>query len=210
MAKLKSSLLNMFLSLTVICIAAAAILAFVNAQTSTVIAVSKKQKLEESIQRVVPGFDNSPLDESFMAAVSEGDSVRIYPARKGSDLIGVAVESNTMNGFSGEIRVMVGLTTSGEVIDYAVLQHAETPGLGDKMDPWFKTDKNKQSILGKNLSEKQLTVTKDGGEVDAITAATISSRAFLDAVNRAYAAYSEQEIDSSSGATATTGATQKY
>lgn len=189
MAKLKSSLLNMFLSLTVICIVAAAILAFVNAQTSTVIAVSKKQKLEESIKRVVPGFDNSPLDESFMAAVSEGDSVRIYPARKGSDLIGVAVESNTMNGFSGEIRIIVGLTTSGEVIDYAVLQHAETPGLGDKMDPWFKTDKNKQSILGKNLSEKALTVTKDGGEVDAITAATISSRAFLEAVNRAYTAY---------------------
>lgn len=189
MAKLKSSLLNMFLSLTVICIVAAAILAFVNAQTSTVIAVSKKQKLEESIKRVVPGFDNSPLEESFMAAVSEGDSVRIYPARKGSDLIGVAVESNTMNGFSGEIRIMVGLTTSGEVIDYAVLQHAETPGLGDKMDPWFKTDKNKQSILGKNLSEKALTVTKDGGEVDAITAATISSRAFLEAVNRAYTAY---------------------
>ena len=191
----------MFLSLTVICIVAAAILAFVNAQTSTVIAVSKKQKLEESIQKVVPGFDNSPLDESYMAAISEGDSVRIYPARKGDELIGVAVESNTMNGFSGEIRIMVGLTNAGEVIDYAVLQHAETPGLGDKMDPWFKTDKNKQSILGKNLSEKPLSVTKDGGEVDAITAATISSRAFLEAVNKAYAAYSEQGPDSYSGAT---------
>lgn len=184
----------MFLSLTVICIVAAAILAFVNEQTSAVIAVSKKQKLEESIRMVVPGFDNSPLEESFMAAVAQGDSVRIYPARKSGELIGVAVESNTMNGFSGEIRIMVGLKTSGEVIDYAVLQHAETPGLGDKMDPWFKTDKNKQNILGKNLSEKALSVSKDGGEVDAITAATISSRAFLEAVNRAYTAYVNSEI----------------
>lgn len=184
----------MFLSLTVICIAAAGILAFVNAQTSSVIAVSKKQKLEKSIAKVVPGFDNSPLEESFMAAAGGSDSLRIYPARKGGELIGAAVESFTMNGFSGEIRILVGLTTSGEVIDYAVLQHAETPGLGDKMDPWFKTDKNKQNILGKNLSENNLSVAKDGGDVDAITAATISSRAFLEAVNLAYTAYSNSGI----------------
>lgn len=195
MAKLKSSLLNMFLSLTIICIVAAAILAFVNKQTTPLIAASKKEKLENAIKDVVPGFDNSPLDEAFKIAVSGGDSLLLYPARKGNELIGVAVESISMKGFSGEIKIIVGLTPAGEVIDYAVLQHAETPGLGDKMDPWFKTDKNNQNIIGRNLSESLLSVSKDGGDVDAITAATISSRAFLDAVNKAYSAYSESKLD---------------
>jgi len=201
MAKLKSSLLNMFLSLTVICVVAAAVLAFVNQQTSPSIVASKKAKLENAIKEVVPGFDNSPLDDAYMVEISSGDSLKIYPAKKAGELIGVAVESNTMKGFSGEIKILVGLKPNGEVIDYAVLQHAETPGLGDKMDPWFKTDKNKQSVIGRNLSSGTLSVTKDGGDVDAITAATISSRAFLDAVNRAYAAYANQEWDSTTGAT---------
>jgi electron transport complex protein RnfG len=200
MAKLKSTLPNMFLALTIICLAASAALAFVNMKTAAPIAEAKKQKLEEAIKLVVQGFDNSPLDESWMAAVAPGDSLRLYPARKNGKLIGAAIESNTMKGFGGEVKILVGLDADGKVLDYAVLQHAETPGLGDKMATWFKTGKNRQSIIGKDLSLGQLGVLKDGGEVDAITAATISSRAFLDAVNRAYAAFSGQEIDSTSGA----------
>jgi electron transport complex protein RnfG len=209
MAKPKSSLLNMFLSLTMICIVTSGILAFVNTKTAGPIAYSKKQRLEEAVKLVVPDFDNSPLDESWMAEVASGDSLRIYPARKNGKLIGAAIESNSMKGFGGEIKVLVGLDVNGKLLDYAVLQHAETPGLGDKMGTWFKTDKNKQSIIGKDLSLGMLNVSKDDGEVDAITAATISSRAFLDAVNRAYAAFARQGIDSVSGASANTGASQK-
>ncbi|MDU1903250.1 MAG: RnfABCDGE type electron transport complex subunit G [Dysgonomonas sp.] len=193
MAKLKSSLLNMFLSLFIISIVAAAVLAFVNIQTSPSIIASKKQKLENAIQEVVPGFDNSPLSESYKLVSNEGDSLTIYPAKKSGELIGIAIESATMSGFSGEIRIIVGLTPQGKIIDYAVLQHAETPGLGDKMDPWFRTEKNNQNILGRDLSQSKLSVSKDGGDVDAITAATISSRAFLDAVNKAYATYSNSK-----------------
>jgi|GEM_PF-179669 electron transport complex, RnfABCDGE type, G subunit len=204
MAALKSSLLNMFLSLTMICVVSGGLLAFVNDLTSEPIRAAKNQKLEDAIKKVVPGFDNAPAKEAYWAAISEGDSLKIYPARKGEELIGVAVESNSMKGFSGEIKIMVGLTPSGEVTDYVVLQHAETPGLGDKMDPWFKTDKNKQTILGKKLAESSLKVSKDGGDVDAITAATITSRAFLDAVNRAYAAFAGK-IDGTSSATSADG-----
>ncbi len=180
----------MFLSLTIISVAAAAILAFVNNQTSPLIAESKRMKLENAIKEVVPGFDNSPLEEAYTVNAEDGSILTIYPASKGGNPIGAAIESSTMKGFSGEIKILVGITPSGEIIDYAILQHAETPGLGDKMDPWFKTDKNKQNILGRDLSKGVLSVTKDGGDVDAITAATISSRAFLDAVNKAYASYS--------------------
>ena len=69
---------------------------------------------------------------------------------------------------------------------------------------WFKTDKNNQSIKGKNPATNNLTVSKDGGEVDAITAATISSRAFLEAVQSAYNAYAnnDEALNATTGATA--------
>ncbi len=200
MAKLKSSLLNMFLSLTIICLVAGAILAGVNMYTSGPIAATKAAALEQAIKEVTPEFDNKPTEEAYMAVTADGDSLKIYPATKGGEFVGAAVESNTKKGFSGEIRVIVGFDVNGKLLNYSVLQHAETPGLGAKMQEWFRMDKNQQNVLGKNLADGPLKVTKDGGDVDAITAATITSRAFLDAVNRAYSAYAASD--------AHTGATQ--
>lgn len=208
MAKLTSSFRNMFLSLGCISIVAGGVLAVVNDITREPIAVSKKARLENALKAVLPAFDNSPTDESYLAAVTEGDSLKIYPAKLNGQLVGAAIESNTMKGFSGEIKIIAGLDANGKIINYRVLEHAETPGLGSKMEEWFRMDKNRQSVLGKDLSRSSLKVTKDRGEVDAITGATISSRAFLDALNRAYAAYSGTGMDASSGATdASSGAT---
>lgn len=202
MAKLKSTLPNMLLSLTIICLVAGAILALVNQYTTGPIAASKAATLQNAIRQVVPEFDNNPTADAFLAATAEGDSVKIYPALKAGNFVGAAVESFTKKGFSGEIKVIVGFDASGKLYNYSVLQHAETPGLGAKMQEWFRADKNKQSVLGRNLADGALKVTKDGGDVDAITAATISSRAFLDAINRAYSAYSG--TDGISGATTNT------
>jgi electron transport complex protein RnfG len=202
MAKLKSTLPNMLLSLTIICAGAGAILAGVNDFTKAPIAASKAAALENAIKEVTPPFDNNPTQEAYKAVSADGDSLLIYPAKKGGELIGVAVESNTQKGFSGEIKVIVGFDVEGKLFNYSVLQHAETPGLGSKMQEWFRTDRNKQNVLGRSLADGNLTVSKDGGDVDAITAATISSRAFLDAVNRAYSAYAgTQKWDGESGAT---------
>lgn len=207
MEKLKSTLPNMLLSLAGICVVAGAILASVNEATLEPIAASKAAALESAIKMVVPEFDNTPTAESYMAVTGDGDSLRIYPAKKGGELVGVAVESNTMNGFSGEIRVIVGFDKEGTLYNYSVLQHSETPGLGSKMQEWFRTDKNNQSVIGRKLSEGELKVSKDGGNVDAITAATISSRAFLNAVNRAYSAYAGVDGATSATGSATDGAT---
>ncbi len=189
----------MLLSLTVICVTAGAVLAGVNNLTAEPIALSKAAALENAIKKVTPDFDNNPINEAYRAVTSEGDSLLIYPALKNSKPVGVAVESNTKNGFSGEIRVIVGFDTDGNVYNYSVLEHAETPGLGSKMEDWFRADKNNQSILGRSLAKGNLRVSKDGGDVDAITASTITSRAFLHAINRAYSAY--KGTDSSTGAT---------
>ena len=189
----------MFMALTAICVVAGAVLAGVNMLTMAPIAASKAAALNNAIKAVTPEFDNDPTKDSWRSATADGDSLTIYPAKKGEELMGVAVESNTMKGFSGEIKVIVGFDVKGSLLNYSVLQHAETPGLGSKMQEWFSTDKNKQSIIGRSLADGNLKVSKDGGDVDAITAATISSRAFLNAVNRAYSAY--KQTDSNSGAT---------
>ena len=104
-------------------------------------------------------------------------------------------------GFGGELKVLVGFDAEGKIIDYSLLSHAETPGLGSKAADWFKKG-NKGDITGMNPGEASLTVSKDGGKVDAITASTITSRAFLNAVNIAYAAYAGQNTaDGATGAT---------
>ena len=113
---------------------------------------------------------------------------------------GFAVET-AVDGFGGTFRVMVGFDQEGNILGYEILEHQETPGLGSHMEHWFKNaDKPGQNIIGRKAGALQ--VSKDGGDVDAITAATISSRAFLKAVNQAYA---EQF-----GAEAHTGASQLH
>jgi len=119
---------------------------------------------------------------------------------KAGKALGAAVESTT-GGFGGDLKVLVGFDSGGKILGYTILQHAETPGLGAKADKWFQKD-GKGSVIGRQLSAgKPLTVKKDGGDVDAITASTITSRAFLKAVNQAYSAYKGSKPDGESGAT---------
>lgn len=207
MGKLKSTLPNILLSLTGICLVAGIALSAANKYTETAIAASMAAELQNAIRNVTPEFDNNPTEEQYKAAVTEGDSLTIYPAKKDGKLVGCAVESYTKNGFSGLIRVMVGFDAEGKLNNYSVLEHNETPGLGSKMQEWFSADKNQQNILGRDMAKGALRVSKDGGDIDAITASTITSRAFLDAINLAYAAFSGN-TDAATGATdADSGAT---
>jgi electron transport complex, rnfABCDGE type, G subunit len=212
MEKIKSTFITILASLTCFCLIAGTALAVANKLTEDKIAAAKAAALQEAIKKVAPEFDNDPSAEQYRAATADGDSLTIYPAKKGGKLVGAAVETNTKKGFGGEIRIMVGFDADQKIVNYSVLEHNETPGLGSKMEEWFRTDKGKQSVLGRDMKGGALKVSKDGGEVDAITAATISSRAFLDAINRAYAAYAQgagkgdAKVDGASGATQQTAA----
>ena len=182
--------------ITAICVA---LLAYVNELTKEPIAQANAKTLSDAVKAVVPGFDNDPIAEKRVQMV-DGVEYAVYPASKGGEFIGAAVESKAM-GFGGDLKVLVGFDAQGNIIDYSLLSHAETPGLGSKADAWFKKGE-KGDITGKNPGETPLTVTKDNGQIDAITASTITSRAFLNAVNLAYAAYDGQnEADGVSGAT---------
>jgi electron transport complex protein RnfG len=198
MKKLESSLKNMALALTGFSVVAGALLGWINDVTAEPIAQANAKTLSDAIAVVVPGFDNNPAESPEVVEVN-GVSYKIYKATKGGKFVGAAVESSS-NGFGGALTVLVGFDPDGNIIDYSLLSHAETPGLGSKAADWFKKGA-KGDITGKNPGEAPLTVSKDGGQIDAITASTITSRAFLLAVNNAYAAYKDQNADAVTGAT---------
>jgi Na+-translocating ferredoxin:NAD+ oxidoreductase subunit G len=139
----------------------------------------------------VPDFDNDPSGEQYTIEVPGGELV-VYPAKSNGELQGVAIETFTNRGFSGEIRLMVGILPDGTINGIEVLEHKETPGLGDKIES-SKSDFHLQ-FEGENPKEDfQIRIKKDGGDVDAITATTISSRAYCDAVRRAWSTYMEED-----------------
>ncbi|MDC7135935.1 RnfABCDGE type electron transport complex subunit G [Bacteroides zhangwenhongii] len=202
MKKLESSLKNMLLVLTGVTAISVALLAYVNELTKGPIAEANAKTLNEALKQVLPEFTNNPVGESD-TIFSEKDGKKVvdfivYPAKKGEEWVGSAVESKAM-GFGGELKVLVGFDAEGKIYNYSLLAHAETPGLGSKAADWFK-EGNKGSIKGMSPGEGELKVSKDGGQVDAITASTITSRAFLNAVNKAYEAYKTGEVDTVSGA----------
>lgn len=189
---MKSSLVNMVLSLGTITIVAAALLAGAYTITEEPIKVADLNKQTEAISAVTPEFDNNPVAEAVeITPEGESASVKVFPARKGNTLVGGAVESYSSAGFSGDIKIIYGFDIDGNITGYEVMSHAETPGLGAKMGEWFRSPEGRRNVIGLNPSTANLTVSKDGGDVDAITAATITSRAFLDALNRASRAFNQ-------------------
>ena len=196
MKKLESSFANMVIVLTVITVVAAACLGAMNNLTAEPIAASKKAKQEEAIKAVLPEF--TTVDKE--AIVNEQKIFRAYNAN--GELVGIAIETKEL-GFGGDVTTMVGFDANGTIVDYSLLAHAETPGLGSKLVDWFKV---KSDIRGAGANKMPLRVSKDGGEYDAITAATISSRAFLNSINKAYETYQiargeTPTVDAWSGAT---------
>ena len=193
MKKLKSSLINMVVVLTLITVVAGAALAYVNHATSAQIEKIKAENLAKGIKQVM-GVD---LNADFQYTTQEAGDYTFYQ----SDL-GTAVQSTT-NGFGGPLKVLVGFDNEGNVLGYTILEHAETPGLGAKAAEWFQKGQ-KGDITGKNPGQTKFTVSKDGGDIDAITASTITSRAFLLAVQNAY-----EELNKQKNPDGTSGATQQ-
>lgn len=172
----------MFVALFVICVVSGGVLGVVYNATKEPIAAAEAAKKTEAIKNVLPEFQTLKDINVKSAVANEDVEIPFFLAYDAdNNFIGAAVETFTNKGFSGNISLMVGILADGTVRNISVLQHAETPGLGSKMsEPAFKDQFN-----DKNAASFKFNVKKDGGDVDAITAATISSRAFCDAVNRA-------------------------
>ena len=219
MKKLESSLTNMLLVLTIVSVVAAFLLAYVNNVTSSTIAKINEEALNSGIKSVL----NIGADEQIGTNEKPVDAFVVYEVSRDGNWVGTAVKSTDKSGFGGDIEVLVGFDAEGNILGYEVLKHAETPGLGARMGEWFRTATSGETkevsavskvffgkpdpagshnIIGRNIgNEGELKVSKDGGDVDAITASTITSRAFLNAVNNAYKVYKGNASDVNSGAT---------
>ncbi len=184
MAKLENSLKNMVLSLTAITLVVGGLLGAVAYVTAEPIAQAAADKQTAAIAAVVPA-EGATVGEAQVKTAANGTEATIFPVMKDGQLVGNAVKATSKNGFGGNITIMIGFDVEGNILGYSVLDCSnETPGLGAKMPDWFQAT-GKGNVIGKNPSKNNLTVSKDGGEVDAITAATISSRAFCDAIAQA-------------------------
>jgi electron transport complex protein RnfG len=182
MAKKESTFTNMFLTLLIITVVSSLAASGVYNLTKEPIAEVGRMKQQKAIEQVMPPFE-SYTTQAVMPA-SGKDSIVLFTGVTNEDTVGVAVNTYSFEGYSGLIKLMVGFTPDGTIHNIVVLEQKETPGLGTKMTTAWK-----DQFIGKNLKDFNCTVKKDGGQVDAITAATISSRAFCDAINRAYQTY---------------------
>lgn len=175
--KAQSTLPNMLIALTAIALVAAAALAALNGVTKDPIAKAQQAKVERAISAVLPAFDR--LEDR---TVDDTPCHLAYDAE--GNFVGAAVEAGNDKGFGGHLQLMVGFDKEGAVTGYQVLETHETPGLGAKADQWFQKG-GKGDIAGSQPAQAELAVKKDGGNVDAISGSTITSRAFLSIVNDA-------------------------
>ncbi len=206
MKKLESTLPNMVIVLTGISIIAAALLGVMNEVTKEPIAQIEQKNLEDGIKKVILGANvEGELTVSNIDTIVSSDGKQVfvvYTAEQNGTELGKAVKT-AVQGFSPDLTVLTGFDKNGNIMGYEVLKHGETPGLGAQAPEWFKDKENnpKSYVIGLNPGEKELKVSKDGGDVDAITASTITSRAFLKAINIEYAAIFKGNVNANTGAT---------
>ena len=185
---MESTLKNMVAVLFGITLVASAGVGVVNMITVEPIAQSKQAATTAALTEVLPPFDETTSEELTIDEMP----ITVYTATKGGVVAGYAVQSMSKLGFGGAVRMMVGFDPDGRVVNINVLEQTETPGLGTKMcdegNPLLGSVKG-QRLEDKQLVDGKLAVRKDGGDVDPLTAAPISSRAYVDAVNRAWMAY---------------------
>lgn len=183
--KMPSTFPAMFGVLLAISLLCGALLAVTYGSTKEAIAAVEVQKTKAAFELVLPGFDNDPLAEKIESTSEKG--VTLYPLRQGTNFLGYAVATLTERGYSGRIELMVGIDKDGKITAYKETKASETPGLGSNLaSPDFKNQ-----FKGIDPAVFKLQVKKDGGDVDAIAASTITSRAVCDAMERAVRAWKE-------------------
>lgn len=162
-------------AITLVC---SALLGVFHEITAEPIKAASEAKTQNAIAAVLPeGYD-------AIGELQQCEAGSYYLATKDGEVVGMAVNAQS-SGFGGTLKIMVGFHADGRICKTAVLEHAETPGLGAKCtEPKFAGQ-----FEGFDPSVKKLTVSKDGGDVDAITASTITSRAFCVAVENAVKVY---------------------
>ncbi|MBE6240433.1 MAG: RnfABCDGE type electron transport complex subunit G [Bacteroidales bacterium] len=175
----KSSFKNMSLCLLVICLACSALLAGVYALTKEPIATAEKAKNEAAIKEVLPSAA-VVIEEEKKVEGTDYTYNRAFDEQ--GNVAGYAINVQP-TGFGGPIRMKVGFDADGCIWNVKVLSHSETPGLGAKCtDEGFAVNYGYRGLGYEDIQAGKIKVTKDGGVINAITASTITSRAYAEGV----------------------------
>ena len=177
--------LNLGLRLALICGIAALLLSQVDATTREPIRQAMLRERMEAVAAVMPPFDNAP--DADRVDLADGAGERSYwRGYQGEAPVGAAFKALSKAGYSGEIELMLGVDAQGTVSGLRILRHAETPGLGAKYaDPALLT----RFYAGHALADTDWRVKADGGDLDAVTGATVTGRALAGAIGEALARY---------------------
>ena len=182
----KSTLFNMIFALLSVAVISAASLGYVYQITKEPIEKAKNKKTLDAISAVVGDFDNDPFEEKTSVVSPNGKyELELFPARQNGIITSVAIKTFSDNGFGGRIELIIGMLMDGTITGYQVIDQKETPGLGTKITEKSFSDQ----FIGLNSYVDELKLKKDGGEIDAVTGATISSKAVIDAVEKAVETY---------------------
>lgn len=190
MDKKPSTLFNMISTLMLITLISGFLLGYFNNLTEEPKARVKAALKVKAINYVLPTYDNDLLkDVVKIKDPNSKDSIEVYTAYSKRKLVGIALMGTSKKGFSGDVKCMVGYLPDGKINKIMVMEQKETPGLGTKM----KDENFIQQFLGKNPQTDKIIVKKDGGNIDALTGATISSRAFCETINSSFSVIKENE-----------------
>ncbi len=187
MAKMESTFANMVLVLTAIALISALLLGFTHLQTAERIAENRAARQRAALEVVLPEFDNDPMEEAY--EIESIERLLFHPATFEGEPVGLAIRTYSRQAYGGELQLMVGFSPDGIITGVQVLQHSETPGLGDAIT----RDRFLKQFRDIDPREFDLRASVDNGDIDTITAATISTRAVADAIRRAVDAFEKVE-----------------
>ncbi|MBM4221378.1 MAG: RnfABCDGE type electron transport complex subunit G [Gammaproteobacteria bacterium] len=175
-------------SLVVFAALAGLLLGIARDATRARIADNEERRVLAELSAILPPalYDNEPHRDTLVLELPGDEPRQIWRARRAGQPVAVVLSSLAADGYSGQIRLLVALTVEGQILGVRVASHSETPGIGDVIDarksPWIR------SFDGRSLGqpeESRWSLRKDGGDIDAISGATVSSRAVVAATRRA-------------------------
>lgn len=190
------------LVLSIFAIVTAGLLAFIYSKTADKIAEQEKRAAEKALLDIVPRalHDNDMLSTRIVLSEAQASALGVdvgavaYLATQAAEPVAVIIPSTAPDGYSGDIRMLVGVFTDGRIAGVRVLSHKETPGLGDKIDL------NKSDWIlgfdGLSLAKplpQQWAVKKDGGDFDQFTGATITPRAAIKRIKNTLAFFEKNK-----------------
>lgn len=188
-AELKTRISYQSLLLAAFALLASALLGMADYVTRDIIKLRLEEDLRASLAEVIPGrlYNNNLLEDKVIVSSKEdglgSDETLVYLGRMDGEVNAVSFRLAALGGYSGAIDLIMGVDRDGNVLGVRVISHAETPGLGDKIEVsksnWILTFEG-QSL--QNLTVEQWAVKKDGGVFDQFSGATITPRAIVKAV----------------------------